>query len=53
MTKKTLQKDFCLSFIAKWCDKSIGKTGRVIIVEESPKQGGIGGEIVATIAERK
>ena len=31
--------------------KSIGKTGRVIIVEESPKQGGIGAEIAATIAE--
>jgi pyruvate/2-oxoglutarate/acetoin dehydrogenase E1 component len=31
--------------------KSIGKTGRVVIVEESPKQGGIGAEIAATIAE--
>jgi pyruvate dehydrogenase E1 component beta subunit len=31
--------------------KSIKKTGRVITVEESPKQSGIGAEIVATIAE--
>ena len=31
--------------------KSISKTGRVVIVEESPKQGGIGAEIAATIAE--
>jgi len=31
--------------------KSIAKTGRVIIVEESPRRGGIGAEIAATIAE--
>jgi pyruvate/2-oxoglutarate/acetoin dehydrogenase E1 component len=31
--------------------KSLGKTGRVVIVEESPRQGGIGAEIAATIAE--
>jgi acetoin:2,6-dichlorophenolindophenol oxidoreductase subunit beta len=31
--------------------KSIAKTGRVIVVEESPKRAGIGAEIVATIAE--
>jgi pyruvate dehydrogenase E1 component beta subunit len=31
--------------------KSISKTGRVVIVEESPRQGGIGAEIAATIAE--
>ena len=30
---------------------SIAKTGRVITVEESPKHGGIGAEIAATIAE--
>ena len=30
---------------------SITKTGRVVIVEESPKQSGIGAEIAATIAE--
>ena len=30
---------------------SIGKTGRVITVEESPKRSGIGAEAVATIAE--
>jgi len=30
---------------------SIGKTGRVVIVEESPKRGGIGAEIAATLAE--
>jgi len=30
---------------------SVAKTGRVIIVEESPKRGGIGAEIAATIAE--
>jgi acetoin:2,6-dichlorophenolindophenol oxidoreductase subunit beta len=30
---------------------SVGKTGRVITVEESPKQGGIGAEIAATLAE--
>ncbi|MCX7704743.1 MAG: alpha-ketoacid dehydrogenase subunit beta [bacterium] len=31
--------------------KSIEKTGRVVIVEESPRRGGIGAEIAATIAE--
>jgi pyruvate/2-oxoglutarate/acetoin dehydrogenase E1 component len=31
--------------------ESIRKTGRVVIVEESPKHGGIGAEIAATIAE--
>ena len=31
--------------------KSIEKTGKVIVVEESAKRGGIGAEIVATIAE--
>lgn len=30
---------------------SVGKTGRVIIVEESPKRAGIGAEIAATLAE--
>jgi pyruvate dehydrogenase E1 component beta subunit len=30
---------------------SVKKTGRVIIVEESPKQGGIGAEVAAQIAE--
>jgi acetoin:2,6-dichlorophenolindophenol oxidoreductase subunit beta len=30
---------------------SVKKTGRVVIVEESPKHGGIGAEIGATIAE--
>jgi pyruvate dehydrogenase E1 component beta subunit len=30
---------------------SVQKTGKVIVVEESPKRGGIGAEIVATIAE--
>ena len=30
---------------------SVGKTGRVIIVEESPKHAGIGAEIAATLAE--
>lgn len=31
---------------------SIKKTGRAVIVEESPKQGGIGAEIAAQISER-
>jgi pyruvate dehydrogenase E1 component beta subunit len=31
--------------------KSIEKTGRLVIVEESPKRGGIGAEIAATAAE--
>jgi acetoin:2,6-dichlorophenolindophenol oxidoreductase subunit beta len=30
---------------------SVGKTGRVITVEESPKRGGLGAEIAATLAE--
>lgn len=30
---------------------SVGKTGRVVTVEESPKRGGIGAEIAATLAE--
>ena len=30
---------------------SVEKTGRVVTVEESPKQGGIGAEICATLAE--
>ncbi len=30
---------------------SVGKTGRTVIVEESPKRGGIGAEIAATLAE--
>ena len=30
---------------------SVGKTGRVITVEETPKRGGIGAEIAATLAE--
>jgi pyruvate dehydrogenase E1 component beta subunit len=30
---------------------SVRKTGRVVIVEESPKQGGVGAEIAAQIAE--
>jgi pyruvate/2-oxoglutarate/acetoin dehydrogenase E1 component len=30
---------------------SIRKTGRVVIVEEGPKQGGVGAEIAAEIAE--
>jgi pyruvate/2-oxoglutarate/acetoin dehydrogenase E1 component len=32
--------------------KSVMKTGRIVIVEESPKQGGIGAEIGVQIAER-
>jgi pyruvate/2-oxoglutarate/acetoin dehydrogenase E1 component len=31
---------------------SVKKTGRIAIVEESPKQGGIGAEIGAQIAEK-
>jgi pyruvate dehydrogenase E1 component beta subunit len=31
--------------------KSVAKTGRVITVEESPKRGGLGAEIAATLAE--
>ncbi|HXR92581.1 MAG TPA: dehydrogenase E1 component subunit alpha/beta [Steroidobacteraceae bacterium] len=31
---------------------SIGKTGRVVIVEEGPKTGGVGAELAAGIAER-
>ncbi|MFP4381747.1 MAG: alpha-ketoacid dehydrogenase subunit beta [Candidatus Sumerlaeia bacterium] len=31
--------------------ESVSKTGRVVIVEEAPKRGGVGGEIAATIAE--
>lgn len=31
--------------------ESVGKTGRILIVEESPKHGGVGAEIAATIAE--
>ncbi len=31
--------------------ESISKTGRVVIVEEAPKRGGVAGEIAATIAE--
>ncbi|HOK79792.1 MAG TPA: alpha-ketoacid dehydrogenase subunit beta [bacterium] len=31
--------------------QSIAKTGRLIIVEESPRRGGIGAEIAATVAE--
>ncbi len=30
---------------------SVAKTGRVVMVEESPKRGGIGAEIAATLAE--
>ena len=30
---------------------SVSKTGRVVIVEESPKRGGVGAEIAATLAE--
>jgi len=30
---------------------SVQKTGRVVIVEESPKRGGVGAEIAATLAE--
>jgi pyruvate dehydrogenase E1 component beta subunit len=30
---------------------SVAKTGRVVTVEESPKRGGLGGEIAATLAE--
>ena len=30
---------------------SVAKTGRVVIVEESPKRGGLGAEIAATLAE--
>jgi len=29
----------------------VGKTGRLVIVEESPKRSGIGAEIAATMAE--
>jgi pyruvate/2-oxoglutarate/acetoin dehydrogenase E1 component len=32
-------------------NESVAKTGRVVIVEESPKRGGIGAEIAATLAE--
>jgi pyruvate dehydrogenase E1 component beta subunit len=31
--------------------ESVAKTGRVVIVEESPKRGGVGAEIAATLAE--
>ena len=31
--------------------QSVSKTGRVVIVEESPRRGGIGAEIAATISE--
>jgi pyruvate dehydrogenase E1 component beta subunit len=31
--------------------ESVAKTGRVITVEESPRRGGVGGEIAATLAE--
>lgn len=31
--------------------ESVAKTGRVVIVEETPKRGGIGAEIAATLAE--
>jgi len=31
--------------------ESVGKTGRVVIVEESPKRSGVGAEIAATLAE--
>jgi len=31
---------------------SVNKTGRAVIVEESPKRGGIGAEIAATLAEQ-
>ena len=30
---------------------SVAKTGRVVIVEESPKRNGVGAEIAATLAE--
>ena len=30
---------------------SVRKTGKAIVVEESPKTGGWGGEVIATIAE--
>jgi pyruvate dehydrogenase E1 component beta subunit len=32
--------------------RSVGKTGRVLIVEEGPKTGGVAGELAAGIAER-
>src|SRR5262249_61516216 len=32
--------------------QSVRKTGRVVIVEEGPKTGGVGGEIAAGIMER-
>jgi pyruvate/2-oxoglutarate/acetoin dehydrogenase E1 component len=32
--------------------ESVKKTGRVVVVEESPKQGGLGAEIGMQIAER-
>jgi acetoin:2,6-dichlorophenolindophenol oxidoreductase subunit beta len=35
----------------KTVKESVGKTGRVVIVEESPKRAGIGAEIAATLAE--
>jgi pyruvate dehydrogenase E1 component beta subunit len=31
--------------------ESLGKTGRLVVVEESPKRNGIGAEIAATVAE--
>ena len=31
--------------------ESVAKTGRVVIVEESPQRGGLGAEIAATLAE--
>ncbi len=33
-------------------EKSVAKTGRLVIVEESPKRNGIGAEIAATAAEK-
>jgi len=32
--------------------ESVEKTGRIVIVEEGPKTGGVGAEIAAVVAER-
>jgi len=38
-------------FDSETVNASVGKTGRVVIVEESPKRSGVGAEIAATLAE--
>jgi len=33
--------------------KSVEKTGKLLVVEETPRTGSIGGEIISTIVEQK